>query len=277
VSQPSGPDGGGWSSPNYGGARRARAGDAGGWPQSSDTEDGWGPSTAVRPTGPGGPAEQGAYDRVETPRRAGRTRPDVDPRDRDHDEYAPARRSDSDPWGADASGEAEWSPAGPVSAREQRATRAAEQREAKRTAAEARRTERGIQQLQDRTAPKVHERGLPWWGALIVLVVIAAIGGVIDTVGSISVQGGFNVGIVVASIVAIIVVKRSHMFPVVIAPPIVYSLASVFQLYLRSDGLSDHKKIFDAAANYLVYGFPAIAAATAAVLIIAGIRLIARK
>jgi hypothetical protein len=35
--------------------------------------------------------------------------------------------------------------------------------------------------------------------------------------------------------------------------------------------------LFDAAANWLVYGFPAIAAATAAVLIIAGIRLIVRR
>ena len=80
----------------------------------------------------------------------------------------------------------------------------------------------------------------------------------------------------VASVVAILIVKRSHMFPIVIAPPIVYTLAAVFQLYLRSDGL--HKgMVLDAASNYLVYGFPAIAAATAAVLIIAGIRLITRK
>ena len=103
------------------------------------------------------------------------------------------------------------------------------------------------------------------------------VGGLIDTVASIQVKGGFNIGIVVASIVAILIVKRSHMFPIVIAPPIVYSLAAVFQLYLRSGGLHDKKVVFDAAANYLVYGFPAIAAATAAVLIIAGIRLITRR
>ncbi|MEO9139633.1 MAG: DUF6542 domain-containing protein [Jatrophihabitans sp.] len=124
---------------------------------------------------------------------------------------------------------------------------------------------------------RVPERGLPWWAALGVLVAIAAVGGIIDTVGSITVKGGFNIGIVVASIVAILIVKRSHMFPVVIAPPIVYSLASVFQLYLRSNGLTDKRVVFDAAANYLVYGFPAIAAASAAVLIIAGIRMIARR
>ena len=67
------------------------------------------------------------------------------------------------------------------------------------------------------------------------------------------------------------------MFPVVIAPPIVYSLGAGSQLYLRSNGLDNRRAVFDAAANYLVYGFPAIAAATAAVLIIAGIRLIIRK
>lgn len=126
-------------------------------------------------------------------------------------------------------------------------------------------------------APKPHERGLPWWGALVVLAVIAIIGGIVDTIGTIAARGGFNIGIVVATVVAILVVKRSHMFPVVIAPPIVYSLAALFQLYIRSGGLSDKKVVFDAAANYLVYGFPAIAAASAAVLIIAGVRLISRK
>lgn len=121
------------------------------------------------------------------------------------------------------------------------------------------------------------ERGLPWWAAVLVLIAIAAVGGLIDTLGSMSNRGGFNIGIVIASIAAIVIVRRSQMFPIVIAPPIVYSAAAVLQLYLRSGGLSNKKVVFDAAANYLVYGFPAIASATAAVLIIAGIRLITRR
>lgn len=150
----------------------------------------------------------------------------------------------------------------PRSARERRTARAAQ-----------RRAERSALAEQD-TAP---ERGLPWWGALSVLLGIAAIGGLIDTIGSIQVKSGFNIGIVVASVVAIIAVKRSHMFPIVVAPPIVYSGAAISQLYIRSSGLNDRRVVLDAAANYLVYGFPAIAAATAAVLIIAGVRLISRK
>ena len=125
--------------------------------------------------------------------------------------------------------------------------------------------------------PKTSERGLPGWAALLVLLAIAGVGGVIDTVVGSQVRGGFNIGIVVASVAAILLVRRSSMFPVVIAPPLVYSLASASMLYVRSSGLKDRKVLFDGAANWLVYGFPAIAAATAAVLIIAGIRLITHR
>jgi hypothetical protein len=121
------------------------------------------------------------------------------------------------------------------------------------------------------------ERGLPSWAALLVLLAISAVGGIIDTINGAQVRGGFNVGIVIASVIAILAVRRSGMFPVVIAPPLVYAGASAAMLYLRSGGLHDKKVLFDGAANWLVYGFPAIAAATAAVLIIAGIRLITHR
>ena len=119
----------------------------------------------------------------------------------------------------------------------------------------------------------VQERGLSGWMAVLVLIVIAAIGGAVDLATGSNVKGGFNVGIVVASIVAILVVRRRSMFPVVVAPPLVYFGASAIMLYARSSGLHDRKVLLDAAANWLVYGFPAIAGATAAVLIIAGIRM----
>jgi hypothetical protein len=208
------------------------------WPGQED--DGWGPSTAVY----SGSATQGA------------------PPARNSAGNARLGRAFNYPEGR---GPDSWQPAGRPATRDQRATRAAD-----------RRTEQSIQDLRARTA-RAPERGLPWWAALLLLIALAALGGLIDTVGSNQLKGGFNIGIVVASVVAILAVKRSHMFPVVIAPPIVYSAAAVFQLYVRSSGLHDKKVVLDAAANYLVYGFPAIAAATAAVLIIAGIRLITRK
>ncbi|HEY7048705.1 MAG TPA: DUF6542 domain-containing protein [Jatrophihabitantaceae bacterium] len=122
--------------------------------------------------------------------------------------------------------------------------------------------------------PRPHERGVPSWMAIVILIAIAAIGGGIDLANHSEVKGGFNISVVVASVVAIIIVRRSSMFPVVVAPPLVYFAASAVLLYARSGGLHDRKVLLDAAANWLVYGFPAIAGATAAVLIIGGIRLI---
>jgi hypothetical protein len=128
-----------------------------------------------------------------------------------------------------------------------------------------------------RAQQRAAERGLPAWGGLLLLLVIAGIGGVIDTISGAQVRGGFNYGIVIASAVAILAVRRSSMFPIVIAPPIVYAAASGAMLYLRSNGLHDRRALFDGAANWLVYGFPAIASASAIVLLVAGIRLLVRR
>jgi hypothetical protein len=125
--------------------------------------------------------------------------------------------------------------------------------------------------------PAARERGLPGWGGLLVLVGMTTLGILFDTVRGHQLALGFNVGIISGAVIAILVVRRSGMFPVVVAPPIVYSLGAGISLYIRSGGLSDRSVLIDAATNWLVYGFPAIAAATATVLIIGGIRLIVRR
>ena len=103
------------------------------------------------------------------------------------------------------------------------------------------------------------------------------LGIVIDSFRGEQLSTGFDLGIILGSAVAILVVRRSGMFWVVVSPPIVYSLGAGVSLYVRSGGLHDRGVLIDAATNWLVYGFPAIAAASATVLIIAGIRLILRK
>jgi hypothetical protein len=123
------------------------------------------------------------------------------------------------------------------------------------------------------TAP----RGVPGWVAVGVLILIAGVGGIIDQLSGAAIQGAFNWALIFASLVAILIVRRSQMFPVVIAPPLVYFIASAAKLYITSHGLRDRSKLTDAAANWLVYGFPAIAGATAIVLLIAGIRMLIRR
>jgi len=121
------------------------------------------------------------------------------------------------------------------------------------------------------------ERGLPSWLALLLLIGIAGVCGLIDSLSGSAIRGAFNYGLVAASLVAILVVKRSGMFPIVVAPPLVYFVASAALLYIRTGGLHDRGKLIDAATNWIVYGFPAIAGATAVVLVVAGIRLVTRR
>ena len=120
-------------------------------------------------------------------------------------------------------------------------------------------------------------RNLPAWGALIVLVGIAAIGGIIEIAAGNQLSGIFNWGIVIATVAAILLVRRAAIFPIVIAPPLVYAGASAVMIYARSGGLHDRRVLYNSAANWLVYGFPTMAAATAIVLVVGGIRLITHK
>jgi Gpi18-like mannosyltransferase len=121
------------------------------------------------------------------------------------------------------------------------------------------------------------ESGLPGWLAVLLLIGIAGVGGLVDSVSGTAIRGVFNYSLVFASLIAILVVRRSKMFNVVIAPPLVYFAASAGLLYVRSGGLHNRGKLIDAATNWIVYGFPAIAGATAVVLVVAGIRLMARR
>ena len=125
--------------------------------------------------------------------------------------------------------------------------------------------------------PPARGRGVSALLAVLALVAATVLGIFVDAARGQQLGTGFNAGIIAGSVLAVLMVRRAGLFPVVVAPPIVYSLGAGISLYLRSGGLHDHGVLIDAATNWLVYGFPAIAAATAAVLIIGGIRLVIRR
>ncbi|MCU1690225.1 MAG: hypothetical protein JWN20_2153, partial [Jatrophihabitantaceae bacterium] len=128
-----------------------------------------------------------------------------------------------------------------------------------------------------RRASSSPQRGLVGWVAVALLIVVSGLGGLIDAVGGSTLKGLFAVGLIVGSLAAILLVRRRDMFPVVIAPPLIYFGASAVLLYFRSGGFKDRGVLIDAVSNWLVYGFPAIAGASAVVLIVAGGRLILNK
>ena len=215
-------------------------------------EDSWGPSTTVRSASADEPA----------PRARGRRRRPAGepaPKTLDVDAYA------GSPWGPSTASNTAGYAEDPFS----RADRYA--------VPESGAVSRSALDRLKAAVPKTQQRGLPAWAALLVQIGVTVVGILIDALRGQQLGTGFNVGIIAGSVLSILLVRRSSMFPVVVAPPIVYSLAAGISLYIRSSGLSDHSVLLDAATNWLVYGFPAIAAATAAVLIIAGIRLILRR
>ena len=137
------------------------------------------------------------------------------------------------------------------------------------------RTARRLSGQQYDDAAQSPAYGRPAWFAVLVMVAVTAIGVVIDVVRDAT--GGVNIAIIVGALLAILIVRRLAMFPVVIAPPLVYILGSAAVLYLRSGGPHNKTVLIDIATNWLVYGFPAMAAATAIVLAVAGIRMVARR
>jgi len=72
--------------------------------------------------------------------------------------------------------------------------------------------------------------GLPGWAAVLLLGVVAGLGGLIDGVGGSSLKGIFAIGLIVGSLAAIIAVRRREMFPVIVAPPLIYFGASAVLL-----------------------------------------------
>ena len=107
-------------------------------------------------------------------------------------------------------------------------------------------------------------------GAVLLLCGIAGVAGVIDIVAGSALRLVFSAGLVLGAVVAALLVSRRDLLTVVFAPPLVYLAASLIAVLLgRGEGGGD---LIDAAASWLVYGFPAIAAATGAAALVAAIR-----
>jgi len=107
-------------------------------------------------------------------------------------------------------------------------------------------------------------------GAVLLLAGVAGVAGVVDVVAGDALRLVFSAGLVLGALLAALLVSRRDVLTVVFAPPLVYLAASAIAVLLgRGEGGGD---LIDAAASWLVYGFPAMAAATGAAAAVAGIR-----
>lgn len=107
-------------------------------------------------------------------------------------------------------------------------------------------------------------------GAVLLLAGIAMVAGVVDVLAGDALRLVFSGGLVLGTFVAAVLVTRRDILAVVFAPPLVYVAASALAVLLGRGDQSGG--LLDAATTWLVYGFPAMATATAVALAVAGIR-----
>jgi hypothetical protein len=107
-------------------------------------------------------------------------------------------------------------------------------------------------------------------GALLLLCGIALVAGVLDVVAGDALRLVFSGGLVLGTAVAALLVTRRDILMVVFAPPLVYVAASAIAVLLGRGNPGGG--LIDAAAGWLVYGFPAMASATGVAAVIAAIR-----
>jgi hypothetical protein len=110
-------------------------------------------------------------------------------------------------------------------------------------------------------------------GAVLLVAILALLGGTFDVLTGVGLRLGFAVGLSLGTAIAALLVRRRDLLIVVFAPPLVYLASSLLFVLGSPGGAGSMNTLIDASAGWLVYGFPTIAAATGMAVVIAGIRV----
>ncbi|MGI9093606.1 MAG: DUF6542 domain-containing protein [Mycobacteriales bacterium] len=110
------------------------------------------------------------------------------------------------------------------------------------------------------------ESGLPGLAAALLAFVIAGVGGAIDIVTGDGLRTLFAGCLIAGVVVASFAARRSQVFYVVVSPPLTCLVLAMVTVLTTSNSA------VDLTAAYLAHGFPAIAAAVGAGLLIALLR-----
>ena len=109
-------------------------------------------------------------------------------------------------------------------------------------------------------------RTLTGVGAVLLLVGVAGVAGVLDVLAGSSLRLIFAAGLVLGTLLASLLVVRRDLLTVVFAPPLVFVAASAVAVLLGRGETGGG--LIDLATSWLVYGFPAMASATAVAVVV---------
>ena len=106
-------------------------------------------------------------------------------------------------------------------------------------------------------------------GAVLLIFFVTIAGATLDVFISTRLSVGAMVALTLGSILAAVLVRRSDLLTVVVAPPLVYLLVLTLSVLLRNITFST-----TGIVAWLSEGFPAMALATGSALLICGTRLL---
>ena len=107
---------------------------------------------------------------------------------------------------------------------------------------------------------------LTWVGAVLLLVGVAGVAGVLDVLAGSALRLIFAAGLVLGTLLASLLVVRRDLLVIVFAPPLVFVVASAVAVLLGRGETGGG--LIDLATSWLVYGFPAMASATAVAVVV---------
>ncbi|MFD7655177.1 DUF6542 domain-containing protein [Actinosynnema sp. NPDC059797] len=121
-------------------------------------------------------------------------------------------------------------------------------------------------------------RGLPWWAAVLISFVVAAVGAYVDLSSAPTVGWAFAAAFLVGCVGAVVFVERRSMFGPIVQPPLVLAvvvpLVAVVARGMPSGGLAS---IGIDLGKPLIDGFPAMAVTTALTVVVGIVRVTTQK
>lgn len=124
----------------------------------------------------------------------------------------------------------------------------------------------GVRGQRDYPSGSGREGALTGAGAVLLLAGVSAVAGVLDVLAGSALRLIFAAGLVLGTLLAALLVVRRDLLTVVFAPPLVFVAASAVAVLLGRGKTGGG--LIDLATSWLVYGFPAMASATAVAVVV---------
>lgn len=113
-------------------------------------------------------------------------------------------------------------------------------------------------------------------GAIALAFIVAVLGAGIDVLTGPGLRRSFAVALVIGAVLAAFLVRRRDLWIVAVSPPIIYLVVAMLS-GVTGTAYSSKTALEAQFANWLVYGFPEMAAATGLAVLIALVRAALKK